>query len=177
MATDTTNADSTDEESTFDNAETVMQTKPSIKPTAIRMGLLLLTIAVVSGLFATNPQLLGSADLTRTASLIVLLLGIVIGVRYLVELVILVNTTYIVKKTHVERRYSLLFRTYSRGVWFTELRSHELTQSRIQSILGFGTVSLNQGLGDLRLTDVEQPHTVYRLIQDCTTEGMRESSN
>ncbi|WP_254274562.1 PH domain-containing protein [Haloarcula marina] len=143
----------------------VLRTNPTTKPTLIRLGVVLLLTLGVFGYLQLNPEALGSPDITNTGAIVVLLLGLILTVRFLIRTLVLVRTTYVVTDDHVEQRYELLFRTHSKGVRFDKLRSHELTQNRIQSVLGYGTISMNRGLGTLRLESVNDPETVYAAVQ------------
>lgn len=153
-----------------DRDKVILKTNPTTKPTLIRLAVVLLLSLGVVGYLQLNPEALGSPDITNTAALVVLLLGLVLTVRFLVRTIILVRTSYIVTSSRVEQEYELLFRTHSKGIRFDKLRSHELTQNRIQSILGYGTVSMNRGLGPLRLENVDEPETVYETIKSRSKE-------
>ncbi|WP_136717130.1 PH domain-containing protein [Halorientalis salina] len=146
----------------------LVRTHPTVKPTLIRLGVVLVVGLAVFGLLQASPGLLGSPDITSTAALVVVLLTLVLTVRFVVRTIILRRTTYLVTTDRVEQRYELLFRVHSKGVRFDKLRSHELTQNRVQSLLGFGTISLNRGLGPIRLENVDDPESVYRTIQQCS---------
>jgi len=156
-------AESTDQSPSEDAV--VLQTKPTTKPTLIQLGIVLLGSIGVFAYLQLNPEAIGSTDLTTTASLLVLLLGVLLTVRYLARTIILVRTTYTVTATRIEQRYELLFRTHSKGIRFEKVRSHELNQNRLQSLLGYGTISLNRGLGPLNIEDVENPEDVYRTVR------------
>ncbi|WP_336331163.1 PH domain-containing protein [Haloarcula sp. CGMCC 1.2071] len=148
----------------------MLETNPTTKPTLIRLAVVLLLSLGVVGYLQLNPETLGSPDITNTAALVVLLLGLVLTVRFLVRTIILVRTTYTVTRSRVEQEYELLFRTHSKGIRFDKLRSHELNQNRIQSILGYGTISMNRGLGPLRLENVDEPEAVYETIRTCAKQ-------
>jgi len=155
--------------STSDSATetTVLTAKPTIKPTLIRLAVVLLATVAIAVYFRTNLELLGSPELTAVASLIVLLAGALLSIRYLVRILVRKKTAYIITEASVKREYQLFFRTRSKAVRFDKLRSHQLQQNRIQSVLGFGTISLNKGLGEIRLADVADPQSVYAEVQSC----------
>lgn len=160
--------DATDESDESDeHAEVLLRTNPTTRPTLIRLGLVLLVSLGLFGYLQFEPEALGSPDITNTAAIVVLLLGLILTIRYLVRTVVLVRTTYLVTETRVEQQYELLFRTRSKGIRFDKVRSHELNQNRIQSLLGYGTISLNRGLGPLRLENVDEPESVYETIRTC----------
>lgn len=157
---------SSDGESTDGETE-LLRTHPTIKPTLVRLGVALTVGVALFALLQVRPELLGSADVTGTVALVVLFLTVAVSVRYLVRIVVLRRTTYVVTDRRIEREYRLLYRTRSKGIRFDKLRSHELTQSRVQSLLGFGTIALNRGLGPIRLDDVPEPRRVYDTICQC----------
>ncbi|QLH81372.1 PH domain-containing protein [Halosimplex pelagicum] len=165
QTTDTTEQSDAQEES--EQESVVLETNPTTKPTLIRLGLVLLLSLGLFGYLQFDPQALGSPDITNTAALIVLLLGLVLTIRFLVRTLVLTRTRYVVTGNRVEQRYELLYRTHSKGVRFDKVRSHELNQNRVQSLLGYGTISMNRGLGPLRLENVDEPQTVYETIRTC----------
>ena len=160
QATDT--ADASSDEPTGD---VLVETSPTLRPTLIQLGLVVLVGAAVIGYLRLNPEALGDPAITGTAALVATLLVVVLTLRFLLQTLVLVRTTYTVTDDRIERRYELLFRTQVTAIRFDKLRSHELTQNRVQSVLGFGTISMNRGLGALRLADVEDPEALYELIQ------------
>lgn len=156
-------AESTDQSSSEDTV--VLRTKPTTKPTLIQLGIVLLGSIGVFAYLQMNPEAIGSTDITTTVSLLVLLLGVLLTLRYLARTIILVRTTYTVTATRIEQRYELLFRTHSKGIRFEKVRSHELNQNRLQSLLGYGSISLNRGLGPLNIEDVANPEDVYQTVR------------
>lgn len=153
-----------------DNSEepeepTLARVHPSTKPVVIRSALYLVAGLVAIGVFFANPQLLGSRDLTNVGLLLAqILVGIALA-RQAVDFVVLRSTEYVVTPTAVTKRYELLARSKTRQVPFERVRSHELTQSRVENALDHGTIMLNQGLGGLRLRNVRDPFDVYDVIQ------------
>lgn len=147
------------------NSDVLRRITPTVKPALIRLGLTLFIGAVVIGVLFTNPELLGSPDVTNVALIVVQLLVVIAVVRLGVELVVLLNTEYVVTDRTVRRQYSLLARVKSREVPYDLVRSTERSQGRIEYMLGVGSVSLNQGLGDLTLSYLPDHDAVYRLIR------------
>lgn len=162
---DTQTTDAT--EQSAEQEGVVLETNPTMTPTLIRLGLVLLVSLGLFGYLQFDPQALGSPDITNTAALIVLLLGLVLTIRFLIRTLVLARTRYVITGSRAEQRYELLYRTHSKGIRFDRVRSHELTQNRIQSLLGYGTISMNRGLGSLRLENVDEPETVYETIRTC----------
>jgi len=147
-----------------DEAE-LLETRPTLRPTLVRLGVVLVVGLALFGALRARPELLGSESIGNTASLVVALLTLVAVIRFVVQIIVLKRTTYVVTSDRVELSYELLFRVRSKGIRFDKLRSHELDQSRVQSLLGYGTISLNRGLGPIRLENVEDPEYVYQTIR------------
>jgi len=156
--------ESEEEQRETDESE-LLRTQPTIRPTLVRLGVVFVVGLALFGVLRTRPTLLGSASIGNTAALVVALVTLVSVVRFVVRIIILKRTTYVVTGDRVELSYELLFRVRSKGVRFDKLRSHELNQNRVQSVLGYGTLSLNRGLGPIRLENVEDPKLVYQTIQ------------
>ena len=141
------------------------RTTPTIQPTVLKLVALLVVGAAAIGVLTVAPTLVASAEIAGVARVGV---GILLGlgvVRYGVRVVVLRRTTYTVLSDGVRREFELLFRSKTREVPYEMVRSHEFTQSRFQSLLGFGSISLNQGLGTLILSDVKNPGEVYEQIR------------
>lgn len=142
-----------------------IKTTPTLRPTLVWLGLVV-SVGLVSVLYLTlrretfaNPE---TANILIQAIAILTLIGVV---RFLVRLYILKRTRYVVDPDTVTRKYDLLFRSRRREVPFSMVRSHELRQSRIQKLLGYGTIVLNEGLGPIELENVPEPRQFYRAIQ------------
>ncbi|MFB6309291.1 MAG: PH domain-containing protein [Haloarculaceae archaeon] len=141
-----------------------MTTQPTIRPTLIRTVILVVVVIALFVVLQTNPTLLGDEQITNTTALVVAVLGVIATIRFAIRIFVLRRIRYEITKDRVQRRFSLFFKTQSRGVPFDRVRSHELTQNRVQKLMGFGTIALNQGLGGLKLENVQNPHEVYRAI-------------
>lgn len=146
----------------------ICQVKPTLKPVLIRLGLVIIIATIVIGILFTNPKLLGSRDATNIGLIIVQLLAMVALLRLLLRVFVLRKTEYVVTHDSVKRTYNLFLRSHKRQVPLNLVRSHELMQSRSESILGHGTIRLNQGLGDLELENIPNPHDVYEVIRKRT---------
>jgi hypothetical protein len=151
--------------STATGRRTLLTTTPTIQPTLFKLVVLLLVGMAVIGVLTVAPSLVAGAELASVARVgvgILLALGVI---RYAVRVVILRRTTYTVLSDSVRREFALLLRTKTREVPYEKIRSHEYKQSRLQSLLGFGSIALNQGLGTLILSDVKNPDEVYDHIR------------
>lgn len=138
---------------------------PTIKPLLIKSALLALgSLLVISYLFA-DPQALGNRDMTEIGILVVALLAAIGVIRYFIQMLILRCTVYGITERTVWRDFELLRRKKRREVPYEMLRSCELNQGRIEATLGYGTISMNQGLGTLKLVNVENPQRLFETIQ------------
>lgn len=151
------------------DAAVVCRVKPALKPVLIRLGLVVVAAVVAIGVLFASPTLLGSRDVTNVALLVVQLLAMVALLRLLVRVFVLRQTEYVVTSDSVKRTYNLFLRSHKRQIPLDLVRSHELKQSRSESVLGHGTIRLNQGLGDLELENIPNPHEVYGAIREHTT--------
>lgn len=167
--TETTTAETESTQSHTDSEQDddiLRRVQPTTKPVLIRLGLVVLAAIAVIGVLFTNPTLLGNRDVTNVGLLIVQLLAAIAIVRLLVRLLVLRRTEYLIKADAVSRRYALFLRTNERQVPFNLIRSHEFNQSRVESLLSHGTITLNQGLGDLKLWNIANPQEVYDVIRE-----------
>lgn len=148
-----------------EDAELGTTLHPTLRPTLVWLVTTLVLgiggVAYVNG----NPSLFGDPGTARVARDVLLLLTAILTVRFLARAYVLRRTTYHISPTAVTREYSLLLRSTEREVPFAMVRSHELNQSRIERLLGYGTVSINQGLGGLELENVPSPHGVHDTVR------------
>lgn len=165
-----TTADET--ESTYSHSgsdrdtDVLRRVQPTIKPVLIRLALTVLVSVIAIGVLFSSPTLLGSRDLTNVALLVVQLLALIAVVRLVVQLLVLRRTEYVIRPESVKRSYELFLRSNEREVPFELVRSHEFNQSRTENLLGHGTITLNQGLGDLKLRNIPEPDEVYGVIRN-----------
>lgn len=143
----------------------LLTTEPAIQPTILKLAIILVTAGTIIGLLFGSPSLVGGAEEANVIIIAVALLAFIGLIRYLVRIFVLKRTTYYVQERAVQREFELLYRTKVREVPYHKVRSHELQQTRLQHIFGFGSVALNKGLGTLTLTDVQDPHKTYRAIR------------
>lgn len=139
-------------------SEVLLETSPTIKPTAA--AILLTTLlggGVMAYLFA-NPETLGNTGNTEVALNIVLLLTVIGIVRLLVRIYVLTRTSYVLTSDSIRREYTLLFKTFSRDLPLSMLRSHELHRSRLETLFGIGTVGFLTGSAANTPTHVEFEH-------------------
>jgi len=150
------------------NQSALHRVHPSTKPVVIRFVAYLVAGIAAVVVFFTNPEILGSRDVTNIGLLIAQVLVGVALVRQVVRYVRLRHTEYIVTTNMVTIAYQLLGRSETRQVPFERVRSHELRQGRIENQLDLATITLNQGLGGIALTNVPKPFDVYDSIREQT---------
>lgn len=156
-----------DNTTTDDESQTAterIRTNPTLRPTAVWLAL---TVAIGLGTVFyimaerqsfTNPE---TADILIQVVLTLTVLG---ALRFLIRMYILKRTRYVVDAETVSRRYDLFFKSRRNEVPLSMVRSNELVQSRIQKLLGYGTIQLNEGLGPLELENVPNPHELNDVI-------------
>lgn len=164
---------SADNQSASTEESTQLQTTPTLRPTLVWLGLVIVA-GLVSILYLylrrdafSNPQ---TANILTQVIAILAVIGII---RFLIRIYVLKRTRYIVDSDSVTRKYDLLFRSRRKEVPFSMVRSHELRQSRIQKLLGYGTIVLNEGLGPIEFENVPDPHGLYQAIQSEVRETRR----
>jgi hypothetical protein len=157
-------------EASGDRREIILETRPTLKPALARLtAVLVVGIALIGYLFA-NPTLLGTAERTEIAANLLVLLTVVGAGRLAFELYLLTRTRYVITRKSVRREYSLLYKTFSRELPLSKLRSHELHRSRIETALGVGTVgfltgSIARSPAHLEFENVPHPEQVRRQVR------------
>lgn len=143
-----------------------IETRPTIKPTLVWLGITVVVGALLTGFVVTNPGVFGgaaTADLVANALILLTVIGVI---RFAVRAFVLTRTQYSVTRRSIVVSFSLLMRSESREVPLDKVRSHDYNQSRIQNLFGYGTVSLNEGLGDIELENVPEPERIHRQISE-----------
>ena len=154
-------------------SETLVETTPTTKPVLVRLAVTTVVGVGVLGVVFSFPSLFGGTAQANVVLLVAQLLVLIAVGKLLVELLILRRTRYVVTTEAVRRKFSLLGRTKLKEVPHGLVRSTEYSQGRVEYLLGVGSISLNQGLGDLRLTAVSRHQEVYRQIRDCVEARAR----
>lgn len=145
---------------------TLFETKPTVKPAAIRLGIILFVGLLLIFVLTSDPQLLGNAETTNVALLVIQLLVFIAVVRVVITVVVLLRTTYVVTPKMVRREYDLLFRHHRREVPHERIRSVQFDQTPLENFLGFGTVAVNQGLGELRMPNLRDPYEMIETVRE-----------
>jgi hypothetical protein len=169
-------AQETDSESSGQSQADVsfpIQTTPTIRPVLVWMVITVALAAAAIGYIAGNVEAVGGQDIANILVQVVGAIAVLVLVRLAIKVFVLTRTEYLVDESRIRRQYSLLMRTWEREVPAEMIRSRELRQSRIQKLLGYGTIEINRGLGDIRLENVANPHE----IGDALTLIARDDSD
>lgn len=163
------NVDSGIEPST-ETGRTVFETTPTIKPTLIWFGV---AISIGGGILLylmANPELFGEKQLTDIVFWVIFLLLAAILLRFAIKMFVLTRTSYVVTADDIRREYALVYRRHARELPIEKIRGIQFNQSRIQSLLGFGTLSFlaggtDQSLGFVEFENLKQPHEARERIR------------
>ena len=158
--------DSSPTDATTDDREYPVTAVPTVRPTLVWLVIVGLGGGALTGLVVSSPELFGGPTQANVVGNAVLLLTGIGVVRFLIRVYVLRRTEYVVDERSLIRRYSLLLRTWRREVPLTMVRSHQLEQGRIQKLLGYGTISVNEGLGDIRFENVRDPDDLNEVIAE-----------
>ena len=150
----------------------LVETHPTTKPTLAWLVATLLVGVTAIAAIMSNPDALGDRQVAEVVVNLVLLLTVIGIVRLLIRLYVLTRTRYVVTPSAIRREYELLYRTWSRELPLSMLRGHELRRSRLQTLLGLGTVaflsgSVGQGLGHLTFDHLSNPETVRDIVREA----------
>lgn len=151
--------------------------------TQLVLGYLVLTIIVggfVGAFLYQNPTLFGEGENARIAGLVVLGLTVIGAVRLAIKYVVLYRTKYIVTTDSVRRQYHLAYREESRELPLHMIRGVELSKSRLQSMLGFATISFlsvgsNRGIGYVEFDNAAEPERLQQAVLELL-ETQREKA-
>jgi len=141
-----------------------VQRTPTIKPTLVALGITILGLVVAIALILSNAQSLGGQNTAEVAVQVVGVLGILIILRFAIRIFVLTRTTYEVDEERIQRKYSLFLRTKVREVPIEMIRSSQLQQNRIQNLMGYGDIKVNEDLGAINIENVSDPHQIQSLI-------------
>lgn len=149
---------------------TVFETTPTIKPTLIWFAV---TLAIGGGILLylmANPELFGEKQLTDIVFWVIFLLLAAVLLRFAIKMFILTRTSYVVTDDDIRREYALVYRRHARELPIEKIRGIQFNQSRIQTLLGFGTLSFlaggtDQSLGFVEFENLKQPHEARERIR------------
>lgn len=151
--------------------QVILETTPTIKPTLIAAGLTILVGLAVELYLLGNPQTVGGRDTMEILLYVIGALLVLALFRFLVRMLILERTTYQITTDTVRREYRLLYRLEAREIPLERLRAHELSKSRIQSLLGYGTIQFltggtNESLGFIQFENVVNPQEIQSKVRE-----------
>lgn len=150
------------------------ETTATIRPVLLTLAAVVVGGLAVVGSIATNPALLGGAQIADIVGSAILVLTSVVAIRLLIKAAVLSRTTYTITDDAFRREYELLYRTRSRVVPVAKLRGHEFSQGRLQSLLGYGTIRLltagtNRSLGFIEFEHLDDPDRAREEIRAVST--------
>jgi len=166
-----TESDNPDPLATSEDVDVLLQTTPTLRPTLLLMGMSIVVGFAAIGFLLRNPTTVGGdAQLTELVRNAIAVLLLLILIRLTIRIFVLRRTRYVIREDVLRREYTLLYRHWAREVPIRQLRGHEYSQSRIQTLLGYGTIRMltggtNQSLGFVEFEDVPDPELVRQYIR------------
>ncbi|WP_435335071.1 PH domain-containing protein [Haloarchaeobius sp. TZWWS8] len=159
-------------------SDVVYETTPTTKMVVIYAAILAVGGFGLGGYFLANPQALGEQGYGEIAGWVVLLLSVIGLVRLVVQYFVLRRTNYIITRDSLRREYELFYSEQSRELPLSKVRGIELRRGRLQSALGFGSVSFlaagtNRSIGYIDFSNTAEPHDV----RDIVLEQLDEASD
>lgn len=153
-----------------------VETTPSTKPTIAKLGGTFLGGLLAVGIVASRPDLFGGPRVAEIVGNLLLLLTGIGVVRLLVQWYVLTRTRYVVSPEGVRREYTLLYRTWSRELPLSMIRSHELSRTRLQTLFGVGTVEFLSGsvagsIGHVEFDHLPDPTGIREAVRERSTAG------
>ena len=158
---------------------TLLETRPTLRPTVVRAVLALAVGLGVVGFLYRDPGVFGDPEAAEVIANVALAGTGIVLFRYLLRAYVLTRTRYVVTPTAVRGEYRLLYRAWARELPLDMVRSYEFRQSRVETVIGCGTVSfltggVDQGLGVLTFEHVANPDEVRALASDLLGHRARE---
>ena len=149
-----------------DQPETLVEVSPSTRPVLIKLLVVAVATAAVSVAVALGLE-------SRSGAALVAGLGAILLLRYLVHAYILRQTTYTITTENVVRSYTFLLKQSKEVLPLSQVRGHEVTKTRSEALLGFGTVRIraasgNRGVGFISFAHVPHPETISQRLTEYT---------
>jgi len=153
--------------------EPILRTAPTTRPVMVLVALTVGLAVLVSLVVVADPSLVGGGDIANVVLNVVVLLALLVLGRLVLKIWLIKRTTYTITPTSLKREYTLLYRRYEREIPVKQLRGHEFTQSRIEYLLGYGTVRMLTGgtdrsLGFLEFEYIDDPAEVRAALRDVS---------
>lgn len=150
--------------------DVVFRARPTIKPTVILLTLIILSTGLIAG-GIIGARLFGS-DRELWAA-VVGIVGLATTLRLIVKMLVLRQTEYVITGKALYSEYTLFYRYYSRELPLRQVRSFETVRSRIQGLLGYGTIrfcGVNGTFGTVSFENLDNPTQVQNQIRDILSE-------
>lgn len=108
---------------------------------------------------------------------IYVIVGLIFGlfmVRSLIQMVVLRRTTYTITDEVLRKEFRMFYRRYEREVPLDQLRGVELTQTALQNVFDFGTITAitagpNRSLGFIEFKHIPEPARYREIIRERIT--------
>lgn len=168
--------DDADDQDVAEYNRTIYETRPTLKPTLIVLGLVTVVWAALVVTLWRNPELLGTVELTGVVETVVHLVFAFIFVRLGARLYVLKHMRYQVHEDHVAREYALLYQYRRREVPLKQIRATEVRRDPLETILGYGTLTVltagvNRSLGFVEFANVPKPEAIRDAIDAARSRG------
>ncbi|WP_336000987.1 PH domain-containing protein [Halorientalis halophila] len=155
--------------------EVLYQTHPTVRPVLLLMALTLVGAVVVAAVLATNPDVVGGDDLATLLLGVVGTVTVLVLLKQLIKVFVIRRTTYTITASGLRREYELFYRQRVREIPVHQLRGHEYVQSRVQTLLGYGTIRMltggtNRSLGFVEFEHIDDPAGVREALQTVAGE-------
>lgn len=151
----------TDEsQSTSSSDEAVLfESTPTTKPALVKLCLTVIGTAGVVAYFLQRPVP------NQGLITVIVALGGILSLRYAWITFLLRRTRYVVFPETIQREHELLGKYYVRKLPISQIRGTQLTRSRLQSLLGVGTIQfftggVSQSLGFVSFAYVSDPEAI-----------------
>lgn len=126
-------------------------------------------------------QQLGFGENTWNVAVLLAVIVSLYVINKVIEIVVLLNTEYVITEDTLIKRFSLLYRTNTREIPIEKIRGVEHNQGMIATLLGVGTLVIltagpNRSLGFLEFQHIAEPETRHDTIKDLMLEGSTDAS-
>jgi uncharacterized membrane protein YdbT with pleckstrin-like domain len=164
------------EDTESENDNIILQTNPTLRPTFVLMVTVVLIAGVLIGVTNTVAfELIDNQTIIEIITAIILILMVLTLIRLLIRIIILRQTSYIVRPKSLERETDLILQYTSRKAPVDELRGFEYSQNTFQRLLGYGSVRLltggtDQSLGFIVFRDLTRPDQTKAYIDNLISD-------
>lgn len=155
--------------------EVVFETAPTIRPVLVWFAVVFVIGAVVLSWLVASPEAFGDRQLTEIVFWVVFLVVAAFLLRYVWRMFVLTRTRYVVTNDDIRREFELLYRRHARELPMEKIRGMDFNQGRIQSVLGYGTLSFlaggtNQSLGFVEFEHLVHPHETRDRLRELISK-------